>query len=91
MIKNLSFVRCSARALGFKGLIALEILRSHNLHVANVYIQDTEGYGLSLSDLYGSSVISNVTISIVTLQPMLEVVTLNTTVQIHTYHKKMQQ
>ena len=62
MIKNLSFVRCSARALGFKGLIALEIQQSHNLTMTNVYILETAGHGLSINDLYGSSIISYVTI-----------------------------
>ena len=62
MIKNLSFVRCSARALGFKGLIVLEIRQSHNLSMTNVHILETAGHGLSIDDLYGSSAISNVTI-----------------------------
>ena len=61
-IKNLSFIRCSTRALGFKGLIALEIQQSHNLTMTNVYILETAGHGLSIDDLYGSSAISNVTI-----------------------------
>ena len=59
-IENLSFDRCSGSAVGFNGLIAVEILLAHDLTMSNVYIGGTAGYGLSLTDVYGSSDLSNI-------------------------------
>ena len=61
-IENLSFIRCSGSAEHFRGLTAVEIHLIHNMNMSNIYINGTAGYGLSLSDLYGSSVLSNITV-----------------------------
>ena len=61
-IENLSFIRCSGSAEHFKGLTAVEIHLIHNMNMSNIYINGTAGYGLSLRDLYGGSVISNITV-----------------------------
>ena len=61
-IENLSFIRCSGSAEHFRGLTAVEIHLIHNMNMSNIYINGTTGYGLSLTNLYGSSVLSNITV-----------------------------
>ena len=61
-IENLSFIRCSGSAEHFRGLTAVEIHLIHNMNMSNIYINGTAGYGLLLRDLYGGSVLSNITI-----------------------------
>ena len=61
-IENLSFIRCSGSAEHFRGLTAVEIHLIHNMNMSNIYINGTAGYGLSLTNLYGSSVLSNITV-----------------------------
>ena len=61
-IENLSFIRCSGSAEHFRGLTAVEMHLIHNMDMSNIYINGTAGYGLSLCDLYGSSVLFNITV-----------------------------
>ena len=61
-IENLSFIRCSGSAEHFRGLTAVEIHLIRNMDMSNININGTAGYGLSLRDLYGSSVLSNITV-----------------------------
>ena len=61
-IENLSFIRCSGSAEHFIGLTAVEIHLIHNMNMSNININGTAGYGLSLRDLYGSSVLFNITV-----------------------------
>ena len=63
-IQSLSFIGCSHRSHNFDSFfIALEGLIIHNLHILNVNIHNTIGFGLLLDGLLGNSRIANTHIS----------------------------
>ena len=57
-ITNLMLFNCSHKSANFSVLIALEVIRTSNLTLDNVIINNTAGVGLSLTDLHGDSVIN---------------------------------
>ena len=61
-IGNLNFFNCSVEPWKYRGLVAVEIDETYNLTMYNVTIQETSGYGLSMTDIYGDSIITNITI-----------------------------
>ena len=64
-IENLSWFNCSSRSWKYDELVmAVEIIGTHNLRMNNVCIQETAGYGLSMTDVYGHSNITSITIEL---------------------------